>query len=724
MATINPYSTPAEAPIISNYMPLPFEEIMQAGAMQQQRYDENVGAVQQFEENDLDTLYGAKSITDPLTGEVVQLNDAKIIGEYQTQFRDRINKLDAQYSDKGSPEYRNAVKSMIRSYRKESGPNGIIGMAKSNLQSISDFNKLQQENPQAIANRHLLVPFSQRIQAMKNQSGIAPINLNMPVGEAVDINSKLTDFFKHKVASFEGVTMEQLNGSVPELMAILQQKGVDKDDLAVEAYQYLLRDPEARNDIALQAAAEQSLYEDPRTADEITKEYAVGAGNLFGYSQVDMKTYVDQSIAEKRKQKELDFGIQTSRPVAGFRRGTGIENQSQLIQAKDIAREAVDRELANYINVMRDAGLTVNPDGSVDDWVLNGEDMSTSFNAEKDALDKARLNMQKLASFERDLRKKFGIDRLERDPEYLAAREAAMVQVIEDEIVLRSKAASGPGKDVSTAVMSKMRPIVEEEVRKNFALDPMAEIDKFAKYMPDKYRSKVEGYNKAILERSEDGTFVAAANTLGPKLNERFENEFMLYFSDPSVSTDRIVDFESGVEIAEWDDLNKAWDGKGDVDVSESNPPKFAGWFYDDDRFGQVSLMYNIKDKDGKVVRHVKVPAPDNFEALLIDSGNVNAGAATVNRKLTGRLGVLGDPEVLQQNIYVSGTGETLLSESGDDSTLNLKVLDKNTQANGRYLVKYTDTDGIVRSEDFKNKAQLINYITTIAVAYRTKNKQ
>ena len=150
---ISGYSTPAEMQLIDTYVPIPFQELAQAGAQKQNYYDQGV-AQEMASQDILSQQYGMNQISLPGTGEVVKLGDNEIVKQRTQSYEDKITELSKSYRDKSSPEYRNELKRIVSDLRKDIGPDGVFGQAVKNREVEAKLQQMYANNPEAFTYRY------------------------------------------------------------------------------------------------------------------------------------------------------------------------------------------------------------------------------------------------------------------------------------------------------------------------------------------------------------------------------------------------------------------------------------------------------------------------------------------------------------------------------------------------------------------------------------------
>ena len=150
---ITGYTSPAQMQLIDTYVPIPFQELAQAGAQKQNYYDQGV-AQEMATQDVLAQQAGLEQISLPGTGQVTQLGDREIVKQRTQAYEDRITELSKSYRDKSSPEYRNELKRVVSERRKDIGPEGVFGVAAKNREVEAKLQQMYADNPDAFSYRY------------------------------------------------------------------------------------------------------------------------------------------------------------------------------------------------------------------------------------------------------------------------------------------------------------------------------------------------------------------------------------------------------------------------------------------------------------------------------------------------------------------------------------------------------------------------------------------
>src|SRR5690554_1721992 len=140
---ISRYDSPAQAEFMQTYVPVPFEELMQAGAVQQQRWEDSEAASQEVQ-----SIFGnipSLSNVTLSTGEVLEVGNAKHVQAKVDEFQARLDEISSNFSNKASVEHRSALKALITDLRKEQGSSGLFGKSAADVAAWQQIQKQIEE---------------------------------------------------------------------------------------------------------------------------------------------------------------------------------------------------------------------------------------------------------------------------------------------------------------------------------------------------------------------------------------------------------------------------------------------------------------------------------------------------------------------------------------------------------------------------------------------------
>lgn len=668
---ITPYSTPVEAPVMETYVGLPFQEIQQAGAMKQARYEEGLAAEEAFQ-TQLDALQGKSSVVEPYTGRTIKLADADVIEKFQSDFRAQIDELAASIPDKSSPEFRSKVRALIGAYRREAGPNGKIGIAQQNIKTIQDFYQRMEDNPQMQKYPHLYAPFIRKMRAHEAQarSGvITPIDLSGAMGEGINIDDELIDKLKYVAATeLKDPEIGQYSGNLPGLLVKLQQKGVTQKRIA-EITSNLLKSPEIAQDIMMQAEFAQQTGRgvtdeegNDITANTIANRYVQSMADIFGHVDVDMKTFYDQDyMAKLRKKldKKQEVVSSYTNPVILPKAGAEFRNASDLSLAMSSSKEAIKTAQTNLDDALAEAGVTERDENG--NWILTVQDPVTGNTIDRTdrlqpyfrALSAAIRKEESLEQFDRKLRREAELtDEYFQSPAY-------------NEAVAKAKEDASKEYDKSLGR------------ERGLGASPMAKEDFIARNYKDfisKHDKRYQKYEELLQEETKNRTFVAGVTSVSEDMEETLRNNFTKFFHSPATATGSIKDVDTLEEL----DLK---DYK--APITKESRPDFLGFYMDDAEQGAVKLLYNLKDEDGKFLKRVKIDPPKGFVEDLVANNQVDGAKLVMNSQLMEEAGLLG----------VERTRDTMVFGDPDAGGISVDIDDKSITKDGRYKIKYTVED-------------------------------
>jgi len=195
---ISRFDSPAEAPVMNTYVPIPFQELQQAALTRQQRFEEGLAA-EEAVETELGTFSGLGSVYLPHKGKSVAVGDRDRVLERVSQYNNQIDQLTSKYPDKSSPEFRTAIRSIIRNMRADKAPTGLFGRAEATTAAYRDIQKRLSENEDLATSPHLGQDIYAGLEDFANKSLKEQVDLDIPasIGKPMDVVGELSDQIKN-----------------------------------------------------------------------------------------------------------------------------------------------------------------------------------------------------------------------------------------------------------------------------------------------------------------------------------------------------------------------------------------------------------------------------------------------------------------------------------------------------------------------------------------------
>lgn len=700
---INPYTSPAEAPILDTYTPIPFDALAQAGALRQAKYEEGL-AQEEALQSEFGNFQSLSEMQLPGLSKSIAVKDRQTMEGILSDYKAQIDELSTSLPDKSTPEYRAKIRSLMSNFRRDAGPTGRLGILQNNYQQVNDFYKRLEENPQLQNNPHLLVPFINRMRSYASRSGdgVSSLNLSGAIGEGVNIHKELGDILKQISSSvLSPAEIQSYGDNVPGLLKLVQTKGVSPDRIAETAIGLIQRNPQVYNDIQQQAAYSQMRGENLSPTD-IAKGYVQDAINVYSNIDQNVKTFFEPGTGTDATSRRNKINRDFSANVVTYLPGTGLKNMTEVGQAMTASEESIAQARDQYSLALREFGI-MDENGSIqknEDGSINYRVKDPVTGLDRDYSDAIIPLIEGIASAEK--------------------KKQALNQLVTE----TRKEAGYTEQYLSSPQYQENLRKAQEEAQKNFqfklntrqGFDGMTNEDWLeaeTQRLLSKTDPRAKKYNEILENKAKDGTFTAGLTTLNnPTLTKEVEDQFMLNFPGYKMTTGSIKSMDPDKKAAELteDDFEK-------LSITEKNKPRFMGFFADDSEQGKLKLAFAVKDEDGNIVDRVKIDAFTGMEQDLIASGAINEGKMIINRQLTGELGALGN--IKSEDTLVFGDGE---------NALKINVKDKNN-VTGKYIAEIPVYDSkvgknILVPKHFEDKIQMINWITDKVTLYYSKQNK
>jgi len=667
---ITPYTQPAEAPVLDTYVPIPFEQIAQAGAARQMRYDEGL-AQEDLLRSQLDQYQALSEINVPGIGGEEALREQEMATQITGNYMTELDTLSSMAPDKSSPEFRSKARAIMQRIRKDSGPMGQLGIAQSNVQQLQEFQKRLDENPQLQSSPHLLAPFIEKIQ----QHGMR--SRRDGVIERLDL--------------FLGESAGQYGNDIPGLLSAIHEKGVTKGQIAKAVAGLIETDPEIRTDIGLQAQFAGQQGQEDVTATSIANKFVDNLSDIYSHRQRDIKTFFEPGHAKKYSKKILPNMATT---VVMHKPGTEIASSKELRNIKTDATTNIQTLRDDYTIATNELLKTHGATGFLKDE--KGKDTNIIIDkvtGERhdytDRLSNARL---KVSNAQKKLE---AYEELEKDARITSGFTKEWEAANQDKIAEAERKAKVKAEKVTS------RMIANDEINAEEASDWIN--DNWGDYV-ERFDERYSDFNKILKESSGADTFAAGVTTMDEDLTDELDDLFLDLYPSYKLAKGSIKDINTGKELTE--------DDFAELNISDKNKPSTVGFFLDDGEDGKVKLMVNLKDKEGNTVRTVKVAAHTNLVPILAKEGKYNEAFTILNSQLVSDLGALG--RFKSEDVLTFGEGEEQMS---------FKVRDKKTDPNQQYTATTTtapDKEGKKEHLEFKfaDKEAMIKYIATAVTDY------
>lgn len=182
----NMYEQPVQSQIYNTYVPIPFEELLQAGLAKQAKYDYQGALGDQLLSN-ADQQQGLSGVQDPWNPtKVLPLQDASKVNDRINYYNEQVEKLASEIPDKGNPMYVRKLQKIRNEYQKDMSPQGVFGIAKHNIDTYNELSKLIQDNPQSSDNPWLLNPLAKHYRQISGSDSMQPLQSGFTIGDEVN----------------------------------------------------------------------------------------------------------------------------------------------------------------------------------------------------------------------------------------------------------------------------------------------------------------------------------------------------------------------------------------------------------------------------------------------------------------------------------------------------------------------------------------------------------
>lgn len=678
---ISGYSTPAEMQLIDTYVPIPFQELAQAGAQKQNYYDQGV-AQEMASQDILSQQYGMNQISLPGTGEVVQLGDNEIVKQRTQSYEDKITELSKSYRDKSSPEYRNELKRIVSDLRKDIGPDGVFGQAVKNREVEAKLQQMYANNPEAFTYRYadVLGDVKQGIRP----DGLSRLQINSTVAKGVDIDEKLGTLMSRMRSISDDPKMYKNYLGTEDLYALEQGEGITPERAKRIATNLLKQDSEVANEVRLMEKHAR-LTGEPFDKQEFIEGMASNMADIFAGSDRKVSTMWDPFSARGREPEEPNEEFDYGASWVVDTDNEGITSSASL--------KATQKDLADKYKTAKQkyddytAALKQNPNLNIEIDPVTNQPTDVSyryFQLEQD-MENAKAKIEDINRLDRTLREKAGFD--DYTPAVIAeAKRKAIDAQKADYIVAKNKADGAMGTAERSARYA-------QEADEFYREDKLTTPD-YAIYLPGG-NDKIKKYNALLKESGSPTADAVTLSSMDKDMKELFDTpEYKQLFK--------------GGQDAQWFMTGKD-DKKGavskvyidNIDISKST---LGHWSLDPrpGKKGQVVITLDAKDKEGKDIGKVAIPAPPQVEKYLIRKDRVNPTAIQIKNQLYDQL-----------NGVKNYTGFGTVDLSTDKFTFKLPIVSPKNSTSGMWEVHLPSENGKVNIPyQFKDEASMVGAIT------------
>ena len=672
---ITGYTNPAQMQLIDTYVPIPFQELAQAGAQKQNYYDQGV-AQEMATQDVLAQQAGLEQISLPGTGQVTQLGDREIVKQRTQAYEDRITELSKSYRDKSSPEYRNELKRVVSELRKDIGPEGVFGIAAKNREVEAKLQQMYANNPDAFSYRYadVLGDIKQGIRP----DGLSRLQINSNVSKGVDIDEKIGTLMSRIRSISEDPKMYKNYLGTEDLYALEQGEGITYDRAKRIASNLLKQDSEVANEIRLMEK-QAKLTGQPFDRQAFIDEMSSNMADIFHGQDKKVSTmwdpFSERAAGSKQPKEEFDYSADW---VVDTGKG-GITSKSSLVATQKDLTDKYNTAVQRYNDYTE--ALKTNPDLNIEVDPVTGQatDVSYRYFQLEQEVEAAKAKLEDINRLDRSLQIKSGFGNYT-DTQLQQAKQKALEAQRGSYLAAQAKA-DGP-------YASEERAAIHRQKANEFYTEDKLTFNDYASYLPDS-REKLKEYNKLLSKSGELKADAVKLNSLDKDMRSSFDTpEFKELFRGSDVQWFMTGDSDKTGEVLPSD--------KEDIDVSKST---LGHWSMDTrpGKGGNLVITLNAKDKDGEDLGKVAMTAPPQVKDWLIRKGKVNPTAIDLKRQLYDQIyGVK------------NNTGFGTLSLSSEDTPFEIPVVSPTNSTSGKWEAHLPSKTGVNVPFQYNDEASLV----------------
>ena len=677
---ITGYTNPAQMQLIDTYVPIPFQELAQAGAQKQNYYDQGV-AQEMVAQDILAQQAGLEQISLPGTGQVTQLGDREIVKQRTQAYEDRITELSKSYRDKSSPEYRNELKRVVSELRKDIGPEGVFGVAAKNREVEAKLQQMYADNPDAFSYRYadVLGDIKQGIRP----DGLSKLQINSTVSKGVDIDEKIGTLMSRIRSISEDPKMYKNYLGTEDLYALEQGEGITYDRAKRIASNLLKQDSEVANEIRLMEK-QAKLTGQPFDKQAFIDEMSSNMADIFHGQDKKVSTMWDpfsQRAGGSEKQPKEEFGYGSGwyvDPGQG-----GITSVNSLVATQKDLRDKYKTAAQRYNDYTE--ALKANPNLNIEIDPVTNEPTDVSyryFQLEQD-MAAAKAKLEDIERLDRTLQKQAGFE--EYAPETIKQAKQKALEAQRGSYLAAQSKADGP-------YGNEERAAIHRQKANEFYTEDKLTFNDYASYLPES-KDKIKKYNKLLKESGEVKAEEVSLNSLGQDVKKVFDTpEFKTLFRGSDVQwfmtgdSDKVGEVEPGIKNKI--DPEKSILGHWSTDVRPG-------------RGGNLVVTLDAKNEDGEDLGKMAITAPVQLKDWLIRKGKVNPTAIDLKRQLYDQIyGVK------------NNTGFGTLSLSSGDMSFEIPVVSPKNSTSGKWEAHLPSKSGINVPFQYNDEASLVKDLT------------
>lgn len=676
---ITGYTNPAQMQLIDTYVPIPFQELAQAGAQKQNYYDQGV-AQEMATQDILAKQSGLEQISLPGTGQVTQLGDREIVKQRTQAYEDRITELSKSYRDKSSPEYRNELKRVVSELRKDIGPEGVFGIAAKNREVEAKLQQMYEANPDAFSYRYadVLGDIKQGIRP----DGLSRLQINSTVSKGVDIDEKIGTLMSRIRSISEDPKMYKNYLGTEDLYALEQGEGITYDRAKRIASNLLKQDSEVANEIRLMEK-QAKLTGQPFDKQAFIDEMSSNMADIFHGQDKKVSTmwdpFSERAAGSKQPKEEFDYSADW---VVDTGKG-GITSKSSLVATQKDLTDKYKTAVQRY-NDYKEA-LKTNPNLNIEIDPVTGQatDVSYRYFQLEQEVEAAKAKLEDINRLDRTLQAKAGFGNYT-DAQLQQAKQKALEAQRGAYLAAQAKA-DGP-------YASEERAAIHRQKANEFYTEDKLTFNDYASYLPDS-REKLKEYYKLLSKSGELKADAVRLSSLDKDMKSAFDTpEFKELFKGSDVQWFMTGDSDKTGEVLpsvkEEIDITKSTIGHWSMDTRPGNG-------------GNMVITLDAKDKDGKDLGKMAITAPNQVKDWLIRKGKVNPTAIDLKRQLYDQIyGVK------------NNTGFGTLSLSSGNTSFEIPVVSPTNSTSGKWEAHLPSKSGVNVPFQYNDEASLVKDLT------------
>lgn len=608
---ISRYDSPAQAEFMQTYVPVPFEELMQAGAVQQQRWEDSEATAQEIQ-----SIFGnipSLSNVTLSTGEVLEVGNAKHVQAKVDEFQARLDEISSNFSNQASVEHRAALRALVTDLRKEQGSSGLFGRSAADVAAWQQIQKQREEAKLgSTPHRAVYSDLSLRQFADASQRGYTQLSGTAPILEDVNVAEELGKILSKMESTLimEGyVSRDELD----QIRKTGNTTGKEFGRVKTVASRLIWQNPKLRRD--LEAQAEYYGQDVEKLIEETANTMAL---NFYGENATT--SWANDPVAAAERSAQGDTPSVATRlnmrvPGRPFKDMAGLTKERlERAQQIEVTRKAAIKDLVDVWGVDPNAiqvdpvtgelkvdamGIPVNETGGT----INEASIGRIVFQNNMAIAQNKKALEDVKRHRRNVFKQAGVT----EEEFERLVEEHIPEVLEG---IQFMGMSFDKDNIDHIPLTILKDYFDgmgtrEDILKQKAYEILVKKD-------DRFKKIAE-----ILEKEgEDNTAEVRAFNV-PEPLQKIMQKNILDFGLRRISVEWADDSHPLRELTEKEK-------KKYLRENAKYPPKYTGNAYLDPTSGKVMGIYNVYNNNGKLEGHVKAAIPEGGEVELYKAGMID----------------------------------------------------------------------------------------------------